>query len=186
MQPGEALGHLLIKFEIERSELGIFRRQRLQYFRQSADYPTVAASPEHLLAVGFFLSDIAAIAIEEIFVFIIQVIVSSTKFAIGKIHVFAVAGQCVEPRVDTGRHEEGVTPGPAFDRAAFAVIEVHTSVGRVVQNPVSASDSRFQHILVLFLIIEIDVGLCDTNVVGMIHPVSDLPALAVEDFPSQS
>ena len=65
----------------------------------------------------------------------------------------------------------------------YAVIEIHASVGRIVQNPVGAGDSRFQHILVLFLIIEIDVGLCDANVIGMIHPVGNLPALSVEDFP---
>ena len=183
MQSGEALGHLFIKFEIEGTEFGIFRRQRLQDFRQPADYPTVATSPKNLLAVGFFLSDVSAVAIEKVFVFIIQVIVGSTEFTVGEVHVFTVAGQRVEPRVDSGRHEKGVAPRPAFDRAAFAVIEIHASVGRIVQNPVGAGDGRFQHILVLFLIIEIDVGLCDANVIGMIHPVGNLPALSVEDFP---
>ena len=51
------------------------RDRRLQDFRQPADYPTVATSPENLLAVGFFLSDVSAVAIEKVFVFIIQVIV---------------------------------------------------------------------------------------------------------------
>ena len=71
LQSGKTLGHLFIKFEIERTEFGIFRRQRLQDFRQPADYPTVAASPENLLAVGFFLSDVAAVAIYEILLLVV-------------------------------------------------------------------------------------------------------------------
>ncbi len=183
LQPGEAFAHLFEKVEVEGAELFVVCRQRLQDFRQSADYPTVAASPENLLVVGFFLSDVSAVAIEKVFVFIIQVVVCGTEFAVGKVHVFAVAGQRVEPRVDSGCHEKGVAPSPTFDRAAFAVIEVHASVGRIVQNPVGAGDGRLQHVFVLFLIIEIDVGLCDANVIGMIHPVGNLPVLSVEDFP---
>ena len=178
---GQTGSKLYKQFLIERTEFCIRIRQSSQYLSQTGNYPTITTAPKDFLAIRFTLVEVAAVSIEHLLFLIIQMIVSRLEFCIHKMHIFPITCQAIKTGIHRRSHKQGITPRPTF-LTQMRNSEIYTSIRRMTHQPLCTGQRRFQHILILKLFVQINVGLGYTKVIRMIHAITQLPALPRESL----
>ena len=155
-----------------------------QHTHQSSIDPTVAAPPENRPSFRGFLVKERLVAHEKTFLFAIEKVHGVPIEPMEQIEVALLAGGGVHAREDSRSHVERVCPPPQVtsDKGTLRILPTcmaHLFVKEsfLVEIPFQIGLDIGNHERVFLFQVDIEIGLGDTNTVGMKIPAQHRPAL---------
>ncbi len=147
----------------------------LQHPHQASEYPAVAPTPEHLLAVGFAQLEVAAVAEVQMLFLVVEIVGRAPPALDRKFHIACIARQLGQASPGWRCHEQGIAPGPAHLRVARQ--KVQCAVARCRQNAVELGAHRSDHSRITQHLVQLDISLADHLIVSVLDPATQSPAV---------
>jgi hypothetical protein len=166
-------------------------RQVLEQQRQTTVDPAIAAAPKHLFSARALLAlrpDETAVAIEEAGVLVVKTVVAKAILLIEKGEVLRVTRECKQPGERGRGHVECVAPRPAVGhlhtwglRFGGEIIELLRD--RMGDDVVEAAlDGTESFLAGGIKPVEIEPGMADGHVIGMVESIAGHPAALLAEI----